>query len=264
MTIPITVEQEKNIDLHERVIKNFHNARNKKIGYYEGQSQCSTMISLIILDIEAICALAKMNLIFLPTAILISRRIFDVSMHDTWILKPDDPFEQEARWLRYAYHSKNSELHFYEACLKSAQKKKLDQGVLLKHCQGISEYYSSVESALDKKTSPKKYNHTRQPPKMDDILKEIGREDDYLIFNFGSQFAHGGILATQCFTKGYGISKETGVFISPGDWDFCFKTTMMSILQAGIIFLEKTHGDVSLFLPPDLKREIEGTVGVKF
>jgi hypothetical protein len=264
ITIPITKKHEKIIDLHEQVIKNFHKARIRKIGHFEGQFQCAAMMLLIILDIDAICDLAKKNLIYLPTANLISRRIFDVSMQIAWILKPDDPFEQEARWLRYAFHSKNSELHFFQACLKTAKRKKLDDSALLKTCQGISEFYSSVEEALDKKTAPKKYEHTHRPPNMSDILKEIGGEDDYLIFNLTSQFAHGGNLATQCFTRGYGSSKEIGVFISPDNWDTCFKTTMMSFLRAGIIFLEKTGGDVHKFIPPVLKIEIQETIGVKF
>jgi hypothetical protein len=261
--IRITKKQERIIDLHEQVIKNFHIAEKKKIGYFEGQFRCTAMIHLIIFDIEAIFTLAKKDLIYFPTAILIGRRIFDVSTNLVWILKPDDPFEQEARWLRYAHHSRNTELKFYQECLRSAKKKSLDISALHTQCQAINDNYSSVENELEKKF-PNKYDHSSEPPSMRDMLSEIGKENDYLIFSYFSHFAHGSIIATQCFTKGFGISKDIGVFISPDDWDICFKTTMMSFIQAGNIYLERTGGDVGLFIPQDLKREIEKTIGVKF
>src|SRR5947208_171125 len=71
------------------------------LGEYESDVEALNLFYLVIRHIESVCTLAKRDLVTLPSAQVVSRAALETTIKILWLLKPDDVFEREARWLAH-------------------------------------------------------------------------------------------------------------------------------------------------------------------
>src|SRR4051812_35759214 len=71
------------------------------LGKYESHLESLQLSYLLIRHVEAVVALARTDLVLLPSAMCCCRAAFESAIKIIWMLKPDDPFEQESRWLAH-------------------------------------------------------------------------------------------------------------------------------------------------------------------
>jgi hypothetical protein len=234
------------VNLHYQLVKNFNSSRKPKLDSFEVHTECALMLTQIIRHINAVCLLGKNDLSFFPSALIISRSAFELSAKVVWLLLSEDPWEQEARWLRYAQQNKNSEFNFSLKYLEFLNKSQAEHTKLLSEYQKINDFYKSV-SVLFEKKFPGKYDYKTPVPDMKKMLGEIGIKNHYFLYVNSSQYAHGSMVSTQIYRKRYGTAMELGDFITPSDWAYCFQLTSMSLLNAGKIFLLSTNGNPITF-----------------
>jgi hypothetical protein len=247
------------LDLHDQLINNFVSARNNQLDGFEVHLECAFKLTQIIRHINAVSLLAKKNLLFFPSALVISRSAFELAVHTVWLLQSLDPWEREARWLRYAQYNSNSEFIYFKKSLEFSKKTDIEYSQCLNKYKSIDDFYKDVAASMEEKF-PGKYNHTEPVPTMKKMLKEIGIENKYFLYINSSQYVHGSMVLTQIFRKGYGTAKEVGDFITPGDWVYCFQLTSMSLLNAGKVFLDRTGGNLNTFNADDLLIEFENAI----
>jgi len=247
--IPITPELERVARLHEQLIANFLKARdNTTLGTYEVHHESHAMIALVIRDVEAVCTLAREDLVLFPPAVVIARSAFELAVRALWMLSPDDVWEQEARWLRHARHS---EIEFY-ARVRNFQIQVGERPSRFSDRRRVAkEFYNAVAEKLDS-MFPGKYDMESRPPNFRQMLKSLGQEDLYALYMDSSQFTHGSMVATQVYHRHFGTKKVMGELISPNDWYMCLQLCWMSLTRAGRMFLKRVEGDPGEFTPQEL------------
>jgi hypothetical protein len=79
------------------------------IGKWESDVESVNLMMLICRDLESVTLLARKNINLLPSAMILTRSIFEKAVKVMWIIQPDDPYEREIRWLAQL---KTEEDHF--------------------------------------------------------------------------------------------------------------------------------------------------------
>ncbi len=80
-----------------------NNANEIKIGKYESIVECRLILNLCIRHIESINELAKLDMVYLPSAMVLTRTVFESAINALWLIQPEDVFKCESRYLSRLY-----------------------------------------------------------------------------------------------------------------------------------------------------------------
>jgi len=235
------------IELQDALILNFLSSLPKKLDLLESHDECYLKIYQIIQHANAVSTLAKKNNSFYPSALILSRSALESAVTVAWILQSKNIYENEARWLRIALKSKNSEFNFgfkyikhMEDMPESERIKQTNENIQIKR------WYEDIVKVLEE-SFPGQYDYHSPVPDMKKMCEELNFNELYFYFSHTSQYVHGGFVSTQLYRRGYGAKKGMRDLIRPSFWTYCFYLTSMSIFNAGKIFLERTDGNVDRF-----------------
>jgi hypothetical protein len=172
MVMPPTPEILHIADLIDRAIGQFLGA-NKTVpplGKFESDVEALLLSNLVIRDIEAILALARTDLVLLPSANVLARAAFEIALKAAWMVQPDDPFDREVRWLAHLAE----EERLLKAVSDSAAKSGGKPAVFKQRHAQIRNFRTGVARAL-----PAAYSELPGNPGVEGMLANLGQKQLY-------------------------------------------------------------------------------------
>jgi hypothetical protein len=250
--IPSTPDIEKAGNLLEEFIHQMLDARKSfpGLGEYEASIEALNLMYLIIRDIEAVIILSK-DLVFLPSAMILTRSVFEMSMKTLWMLDPQDPFDREVRWLAQL----QTEEEYYDTISQQSEKLGVENSTATRMRGVISGFRMGVTKAL-----PKPYAPISKVPSLAKMMKEIHEEHRYSFYSFLCQYSHGTHVATNVYRMGLGTEKKFGEYVSPESWGLIFSICWYCLAKTSEKIFEVVGGDASLFLKDELIQEIQSVI----
>jgi len=251
--LPPTPEIEQVCDLLEQIIDQMLEARETfpLLGEYEANDESLLLLYLIIRDIESVTHLARKDLVLLPSAMKLTRSVFEMSMKTLWMLEPQDPFDREVRWLAQL----QTEEVFYDRISKRLDAIGIDSAKTVRIKNEISTFRLNVTGAL-----PKSYKPIAQIPDLASMMKAINEEGKYLTYIFLSQYSHGTHVATGLYRKNLGNEKKFDEYITPKDWAPLLRLCWYCLAKTSERIFEVIGGDANRFLNNDFIQEIQGAI----
>lgn len=208
------------------------------LGRYEAPIEGKVLVTLQARHLEALCELARRDVVLLPPAMVIARSIFETAARTLWLLHPTDAFEGEARWLAH--------LQTEESWLNKAGKLLETLG------EDPIEFYSQAEQfrAFREKVAaklPPGVVPPNQVPDLRTVLRGLGDERKYLYYLKLSQFAHGAFNAGGLYRRHLGTQKTLGEDIKPGDWKLVFSAAWPAfVASSGVLYVKFLGADPPL------------------
>jgi hypothetical protein len=237
----------------DRVIEAYIDGREKgttRLGKSEAEFEASTLHKLIIRHAEGVVLLARHDLVTLPSALVLARSAFEAHLKIIWLLKPTDPFEQEARWVQ---HLRSAAIHWgkveqanhfpAEYREKAADQRKKIEG-----------FASRFESAL---MSQGNYPVSSRQETLWDILKDLDQKYLYPAYIQLSAFAHSNFEAGSIYRKNLGVGKIPGEFIDAIDWVLPLEATWKSVFVSSRRVLALVEPPAGAFPENALVEEFE-------
>lgn len=248
-----TPDIEKACDLLEKLIHRLLEARDTfpPLGEYEASLEGLNLLYLMIRNVEAVITLARKDLVFLPSAMNLTRSLFEMAMKTLWMLAPQDAFYREVRWLAQLQTEEN----YYNRISQRLGKLGVDNSNTLRIKDEISGFRLDVTKAL-----PKPYKPISQIPDLASMMKVINEEHKYSTYIFLSQYSHGTHVATGTYRQGLGNEKKIGEYISPKNWGLIFCLCWYCLAKTSERVFEIIGGDVNLFLTNEFIQEIQGVI----
>jgi hypothetical protein len=217
---------------------------------YEADVECWNILKLIGRQVEGVITLAESDLVLLPSAMVLTRSVFEAAAKCMWMLAPEDPFNREVRWLA---HLQSEEDFLRKAADLS------DRGG---PSEDAAKNRSRAEQFRDFRTQfiaklPTGYCPLVKLPNMFEMLDSVGEAHKYLIYVWGCQYAHGTHAAVGLYRKHLGNKMEFGEYIRLRDWYFCLIVSWWSLIGPGNLFLQRMGGDHRLFPTVELSEGLE-------
>jgi len=109
---------------------------NEHFGRYEYEVECLVNIIHSVRIFESIIELARKDLAYIQSALVLSRNIFETLIKVSWILHPPDIFECETRYVAQL----NTECEFWRKWVKESKKLSADSDNYQDILEGISKF----------------------------------------------------------------------------------------------------------------------------
>ncbi len=230
-------------------ISTFINTTNTLIiGRYESVVESKLILNLCIRHLESINELAKKDLVFLPSAMTLSRSVFESAVNVLWMMFPKDIYECETRYISHLKEYEDwlvGQIKFFNSLKWNADKYVNEKDI-------ISEFRKAIEKLLNEKgykIYPKQ--------KIREILKSINEERKYLYYKLLSGYTHGGYYSTFLYRKNLGTCMSFGEFININDWKFLYCISWPAFEIASELFIEKaSEGNINTVYSDKFKKEI--------
>ena len=223
----------------------------RRWGEFEAPVECLNLMYLMSRNVESITLIARHDLVLLPSAIHLTRSVFEMAIKVLWMLQPSNDMEREVHWLAQL----QTEVSYFERSSKRLRELEVDDSDVVATRDGISSFMNEVIKVL-----PEPYKPLLQIPNMDEMMRTIGERDKYLAYMYMSQYSHGTHVATGMYRRGFGNDAVFGEYIKPNDWWSVFSLCWYSFAKSGNRVLEILGGDVDKFYTNDFILEIQSTI----
>jgi hypothetical protein len=231
-------------DLLDTAISRFLSARKSipPLGKYESEVEAMLLFNMAIRGIEAICTLARTDLVLIVSANVLARTIFEIALKAAWMVQPEDPFACEVRYLAHLAEE--------ERLLRAISERVIQFGgdpvVFTEQLTPIREFRVRVAAAL-----PPGFTELPGNPSVEEMLKALNQGQTYAIYRLLAQFVHGGHSATWTYRKGLGTLRQTGEFVTSGSWYIPLWTAWKSLQVFGGLLLRCLKAAQPVFLTPE-------------
>ncbi|MFT3894076.1 MAG: DUF5677 domain-containing protein [Anaerolineales bacterium] len=251
--LPPTPDIKKACGLLEEFIHQILNARKSSSGSgeYEANVEAENLMYLIIRNIEAVITLAREDLVLLPSAMILTRSVFEMAMKTLWMLAPQDVFNREVRWLAQL----QTEEEYYDRVSRQLHKLGLDNSKAVRMRDEVSAFRIAVTNVL-----PPPYTPISKVPNLAELMKDINEGSKYSFYTFLCQYSHGSHVATSIYRRGLGTKKEFGEYIAAKDWGLVFSMCWYSLAKTSERIFEIAGIDVNQFLKDEFVAEIQETI----
>ncbi len=216
---------------------------------FEAETETYTIMKLLIRHLESVCQLARHDLVLLPSAIVVSRAVFEASVRARWMLHPVDPYEREVRWV---LHLRSA----IEHCSKLERSEHTPKDAAAAYGRR-HETYARFDAAISKLLSERGYSLPKQAPKLWEMLKDIDGPHLYRFYILLSAYTHTNFEAGNLYRKNLGGSKELGEFITPEDWRLPLEVAWWSFFLIARDFLKWVEADMATFSADALLHDFE-------
>lgn len=236
-------------DLIDEAIGKYLQAQSKlrDVQRYESNVESTILFSQTIRHVEAICALARLDLVLLPSALVLARACFEVTGRVLWMLYPEKVFDRESRYLAHL----GGEEDFYRRVSVLVTEFGGNGDLFKDISQRIHGFRTEVEELL-----PSNVKRLASVPKFRPMLKEVGEERRYGNYMRLSQFTHGCHAAGELYRKDLGNGKKYGEFIYPESWSEPLKCAWWCFATGGNRVLERLGGQQEEFFSTDFLTKI--------
>lgn len=204
---------------------------SERNGQYESHVEAWLLLRLVIRNCEAICVLARRDMVLFPAAVVAARAAFEQALRSRWLLQPSALAEREARCL---CHLKSEEMHIARVSEWFPGTSDLGTERLLK----IREFREGIARRLPAGTVIPK-----AVPNIRDMLAEIGESAVYPAYAHMSQFAHGTHLATWLNRRNLGTLRQQGEFVGESEWRVAMAVASLALRLAVASVLRDDSAD---------------------
>ncbi len=239
-------------DIIDRTIEAYLAALGKgktKLGRFEAETEAYCLLKLVIRHAEAFVLMARHDLVLLPAAQVAARSAFEAHLKILWMLKPVDPFEQEARWV---LHVRSSSEHW----AKLAKSESLAEE-FRSDCLKQKDVFDSFSSQITQRLTQQGYAVPPKSVSLWDILKDLDQKHLYPFYIHLSAFAHTNYEAGSLYRKHLGTGKQLGEFITPAGWALPIEAVWKSLFVASRRVLELVEPPESAFPEGPLHEEFQ-------
>ena len=208
---------------------------------FEAETEIYTILKLILRHLEAVCELARNDLVLLPSAIVLSRAAFEASVRGRWMLRPIDPYEREVRWVM---HLRSATEHFTKL-----ERNKYTPKELATAYGNQRESFEEFDAAISKLLTERGYTLPKQAPNLWEMLKDIEDPHLYQFYIVLSAYTHTNFEAGTLYRKNLGTSKKLGEFITAQQWHLPLEVAWSSFFLLARDFLYWVEADMEIFSP---------------
>jgi hypothetical protein len=173
-----------------------------RLGHWESEVESLNLLLLSANFALATTKLARSSLSFLPSAHLNARGAMEAGARALWMLKPDDPYEREGRWLAHFV----SEISI-RSRLGNISATEQENAV------AAAAFAANVRAALPAGTLV-----PNSLPKFDKLLDAVGLPEKYVVYALLSQAAHATHYAAGLYRRHLGTEKSFGEFVAAEEW----------------------------------------------
>lgn len=150
--------------------------QSTKFKSYDSDVAIADYIKLLIKNIEGVLCLANTNLLFLPTALIISRSIFELSVKFLWLMEPDNFIERENRLISIL-DKDIEERKTYIRAISNLKVNQSDIDTIKSDKQVIENIRDEIKNRLSNE-----YKEVKIKGKFNHLLKELGLEKHYPLY----------------------------------------------------------------------------------
>lgn len=203
-------------------------------GQYESTAEAFSLLRLSARNVQGVIALARTELVLLPSALVVARAAFEAAVKAAWMVSADDPFNREARYLAHL----GSEEKYLQWKARRFAKVGIATEATTAREEKIKDFRLRVTAMLP--------NHIKVSglPNLDQMLTDIGGEKLYAYYNEMSQYTHGSHAATWLYRDGgLGTERKHGEFVGPAQWATPLRVCLLALGQPGRICIRRLGGD---------------------
>ena len=216
---------------------------------FEAETEAYTILKLILRHLEAVCKLARHDLVMLPSAVVLSRAAFEASIRARWMLHPVDPYEREVRWV---LHLRSATDH----CSKLERSAHTSKDMAAAYARR-RESYQGFDRDISKLLVERGYTLPKQAPNIWEMLNDLGEPHLYQFYILLSAYTHTNFEAGGLYRNNLGCGKKLGEFITARDWHLPLQVAWSSFFLVARDFLYWVEADMSAFSADSLHRRFE-------
>jgi hypothetical protein len=203
-------------------------------GQYESTAEAYALLRLSTRNVQGVIALAKTDILLLPSALVVARAAFESAVKAAWMIDAEDPFDREARYLAH--------LASEEKYLQWEAKRFATVGISPEPTkareESIRDFRLKMTALLPPRTT------VVGLPNLDQMLTTIGGDKLYAFYNKMSQYTHASHAATWLYRGGgLGTERKQGEFIESNQWFIPLRVCLLALGQPGRIFIRRLGGD---------------------
>ncbi len=222
-------------EIVDNAIGRFIELRSKCVwGKYEYEVSADINLIQTIRHLESIIELARKDLVYIQSALVLARTTFEGLIRTSWMLFPDDKFICETRYSAYL----QTEIEYLEKVARIMS----DNTKVLKKKEQVHLF----KEKLDKLLVEKGYKNVRLP-NFREMLKEIDEEKKYLYYIMLSQYSHYSHTASAIYQRNLGSAKILSEEPREDLWRFVFATTFPAFRLTSTFFLSSIGVNEDLF-----------------
>ncbi|MBS1663716.1 MAG: hypothetical protein JST68_21915 [Bacteroidetes bacterium] len=187
---------------------------------------------------ESINELARKDLIYIQSALVLSRSVFETLIKVAWMLYPPDVFECEARYVAHL----GTERDFYSKWIKEFNRTGGDSNKY----KDLFEMISGFKDELSKLLKEKGYTIPKIP-NVREALMSLNEERKYIYYILLSQYAHSTHYASNMYRKNLGTEKILNENVRMEEWKLVFAMCWPVFELATEFYIYRTQGREELY-----------------
>ena len=159
-----------------------------------------------------VAVLAREGVVTYPAAMVLARAAYEGAIRVLWMLKPDDPFDRESRWLVNLRQT----ARFHEQVGREFESLGFEDDVVVDR-RSVAATIRKVADGVTAKLPPG-IEPTATLPSLKDMVEELDMPERYVPYRLGSQFTHVAGYATGIYRRNLGTSAVVGEFLEADQW----------------------------------------------
>jgi hypothetical protein len=223
-------------------------------GHYEAELEAELMITMSIRHAEGVATLAREGIVMYPAAMVLARAAYEGGIRVLWMLKPDDPFDRESRWLA----NLGQTARFHEQLSHEFESLGFEDRVVDDERDVAATIRSFAQGVTDK--LPERIEPIPKVPPLREMVRELDIPERYVAYRLGSQFTHVAGYAIGIYRRNLGTAVDLGEFLEPSQWIAPLHMTWWSLWMPTARLLSLLQGDVEAFKASLPVRAIEKAV----
>jgi hypothetical protein len=145
-------------------------------GHYEAELEAELMIKMSIRHAEGVAVLAREGVVTYPAAMVLARAAYEGAIRVLWMLKPDNPFDRESRWLANVRQTAN----FHEQLAREFESLRFEDDVVEDRRAAAATIRAFAEGVTDK--LPAGIEPTVTVPPLKEMVKELAMPERYVAY----------------------------------------------------------------------------------
>jgi hypothetical protein len=209
---------------------------------YQAPHEALRSMFLVARFTESVAELARLDLAYFPSAMVLGRSALESALKAVWMLEPEDALDREGRWL--------SRVGEYRTAISKMQTRLSTTGNDL---QWMKTQYNDVDGVY--KTVLARFPAGYSPPSIPDmarLLVEQKVEADYAHYILASQFIHGGLMGTEIYRCQLTGDTAPVEDTRPEMWGYPFQYCWVAMKSGWGLFLARSGGDLEAFEDAEL------------
>jgi hypothetical protein len=180
-----------------------------QIGKFEYEVECLINITHITRIVESILELARKDLVYIQSAFVLSRTVFETALKASWMLQPTKNMEKECRYVSQL----NTEVELWNRWLKELEGVSVNSDDFTHIRDSVADFSRKLASLLE--------DHgykVEKLPNVREMLKSLSEQQNYKNYILLSQYTHMTHYAGNIYRKHLGSKKVLSEEVRHGDW----------------------------------------------